>query len=169
MVRNSLLNHLPRVLQSRFTTFKALNWNSYFIRNWWVVLISIIIGSYSHLFWDAFTHTDGYFVKLIPELQNTISFLGIIHIPLFKILQHCSTLIGGMIILYYIYLLPKYDINTKPLQFKYWIIVAIITFFIVSFKLFLELNIKAYGNVIVTIIASTMLSLIITSLLMKSK
>jgi hypothetical protein len=61
-VRDNLINNLPKSVQSRFTYLKSFDWNSTFRKTWPIVILSIIIGSASHIFWDDFTHVSGYFV-----------------------------------------------------------------------------------------------------------
>ena len=164
VVRNSLFSNLPTFLQSRFLKFTHYNWNEYFKKNWFVVIISILIGAFSHLFWDSFTHDDGYFVTQLPFLQNSINFYNI-QIPYLKILQHSSTLIGALIIAFTIYKLPTEEIEKKKINIKYWIVLTFITFSIIAIRLLNGLDLKQYGNVIVTTISATLISLIITPII----
>ncbi|SOD15331.1 DUF4184 family protein [Pedobacter xixiisoli] len=160
VVRNSLLNNLPTILKARFTTFKQVDWNEYCRRNWLVVIISILIGAASHMLWDGFTHDHGYFVQKISTLQNSIHLLGI-EIPILKILQHLSTLIGGLVIAFAIYRLPINNSGNGNLNLKYWIIVVGITLTIIAVKLLTGLEIRQYGNIIVTTISALLISIIL--------
>ena len=74
IVRDILFDNLPTILKSRVMKFKMFDWNNYFKRNWLVVTISVLIGAGSHIFWDSFTHDQGYFVQTIPVLTNTVDF-----------------------------------------------------------------------------------------------
>src|SRR6476469_6066893 len=65
VVRNILIVYLPFGLNIRFSSFANFNWNKYFRSNVIVVLISLIVGSASHLFWDSFTHAHEYFFEAI--------------------------------------------------------------------------------------------------------
>lgn len=168
IVRNSLYNNLPTFLKSRFLTFKQFNWNLQFKKNWFVVSISILIGAASHIFWDSFTHDNGYFIQKIPELQNSVVFFDK-QIPVLKILQHASTLIGALIITFTIYKMPTNEIETENINLKYWTILAFITFTIISIRLLSGLDFKQYGNVIVTAISAGMISLILTPWLTGAK
>ena len=53
-----------------------------------------MIGASSHIFWDSFTHDTGFFVQEISILASSIELFGK-RIPILKILQHTSSLIGG--------------------------------------------------------------------------
>ena len=63
IVRNCLFDNLPVPLRLRVSTFKQFDWNKYFQKNWLIVIISILIGPFSLIFWDGFTHQHAYFVE----------------------------------------------------------------------------------------------------------
>ncbi len=161
-VRNRLYDNLPAFLKSRFLTFKQFNWNKYFTRNWFVVAISILIGAASHIFWDGFTHDHGYFVQAIPQLQNVVNLLGE-QIPILKILQHSSTLLGALVIAFAIYKLPINKTEEQNISLKYWSILSALTLTIVAVRLLSGLELKPYGNIIATTISAGLMSLILTS------
>lgn len=168
IVRNSLFDNLPTFLKSRFSTFKQFDWNRFFCKNWLIVIISILIGTASHLFWDSFTHNHGYFVEAIPSLTNTINIFGG-QIPIFKILQHSSTLIGALVIALAFYKLPQDNSVNKKINLKYWTIFAGLTLTIISIRILNGLEIKQYGNVIVTAISAGIISLILTPIETRTK
>ena len=110
IVRDSLFDNLPLGLKSKFLSFRKFDWNSHFKKNWLVVIISIFIGAVSHIFWDSFTHDHGYFVQTIPNLANTVNIFTL-KIPILKILQHSSTLVGGLVIFFAIYIsITKFEL-----------------------------------------------------------
>lgn len=162
IVRDRLFDNFPTLLKSRFLAFKKFDWNRHFKQNWLVVTISILIGAASHIFWDSFTHDHGYFVQTIPVLQNSVDFLGR-QIPILKILQHSSTLLGGLVIAFAIYKLPTNKTENENINLKYWVILAGLTLTIISIRLLSGLDFKQYGNVIVTAISAGLISLTITS------
>jgi len=168
IVRDSLFDNLPLGLKSKFLSFRKFDWNGHFKKNWLVVLISIFIGAVSHIFWDSFTHDHGYFVKTIPNLTNTIDILNL-EIPILKILQHASTLIGGLIIFFGVYKLPSNKTEKENINLKYWAIVFGLTFTIITLRILSGLEIKQYGNIIVTAISAVLISLTITPWLIKEK
>jgi hypothetical protein len=161
IVRDSLFNNLPPFLKSRLSPFKQFDWNRHFKQNWIVITISIIIGAASHIFWDSFTHDHGYFVQTIPALQNSVGFLGR-QLPILKILQHSSTLLGGLVIAFALYKLPTNKTEKENINLKYWTILAGLTLTIIAVRLLSGLDPKQYGNVIVTGISAVLISLTIT-------
>jgi hypothetical protein len=168
LVRDSLLDNLPTFLKSRFSTLRQFDWNKYFKKNWLVVTISILIGAASHIFWDSFTHNYGFFVETIPALTNKIDLLGM-QVPIFKILQHSSTIIGGLVIIYAIYKLPKNSKIVGNINIKYWVILTGIMLSIIAIRLLSGLEFKQYGNLIVTGISAGLISLMLTPWLIKTK
>ncbi|QLE00326.1 DUF4184 family protein [Galbibacter sp. BG1] len=168
IVRDSLLDNLPIVLKSRFFRFKKFNWINSFKRNWFAIIISILIGAVSHIFWDSFTHHNGYFVQKIPILLNSIEILGK-PIYILKILQHSSTLVGGCIIALVIYRLPREFGISANVNLKFWLILIGLTFIITLIRIFSGLDIKQYGNVIATAISAGIISLILTPLILKKQ
>ncbi len=166
IVRNSLFDNLPTFFKSRFLAFRQFNWNEHFKRNWFVVIISILIGAASHILWDSFTHEHGYFVEKIPTLINTVDLFGR-QIPILKILQHSSTIIGGLLIALAVYKLPIYKTENENLNLKYWKIFVGLTLTIIATRLLFGLDIRQFGNVIVTGISATIISLILSSFITK--
>jgi hypothetical protein len=168
IVRNPLIENLPSFLNSRFSTYIGFEWNTYFRKNWLVVIISLLIGVASHLLWDSFTHNHGYFVEALPALTETVTLFGK-EIPVFKILQHSSTVLGAILIGYAIYRLPVINTGKARLIAKYWGLVAAVSFIIIATRLFTGLNFHQYGNVIVTVISAVLISITLTPMLLKLK
>jgi hypothetical protein len=168
VVRNDLFNNIPAILRERLLKFKQLAWNDYFKKNLIAVLISIIAGICSHLIWDSFTHANGYFVKGIPALTNQVKFFNI-DIPVFKIVQHASTLIGGLIIVFALLKMPAANKVNRTINLRYWGFVILSSLVIISIRLFTGLNYLQYGNLIVTAISAVMIGLILTPLVISQK
>lgn len=168
IIRNCLVDNIPIILKSRCFVFKQFDWNRYFIKNWFTVIISILIGALSHVFWDSFTHDDGYFVQRFPELKNSISLLRI-QVPILKILQHTSSFIGILIIGSAIYKLPVQKGNLTPIRLIYWLLVFGLMLFIVALKLLSGLQFQQYGNVIVSIIAAGLMAVTIVPLVIVTR
>lgn len=166
IVRDSMFKNLPKVLSTRFSQFSKFDWNSYFRKNWFVVLSSILVGALSHIFWDSFTHEKGYFVSALPVLSETISLIGN-QVPILKFLQHSSTILGGFALAIAIVKIKPENIIVVPINLKYWAILSILTIISCAIKLFWGINLILIGNVIVTFISASLFSLILTSWLFK--
>jgi hypothetical protein len=168
IVRDSLFDNLPTILKSRLLAFKQFDWREYFKRNWLTVAISILIGAASHIFWDSFTHDHGYFAQAIPALKNTVDLFGR-QIPNFKILQHLSTFVGGLVIAFALFKLPQDKNVSGQFSLKYWSIFTGLTLTIIAFRLLSGLDYKVYGHLIVTSISAGLISLTLTPMLNRQK
>jgi hypothetical protein len=82
----------PVWIQSRLQSYRHRA-VQYTLRNMLWLSLSIIIGSMTHLLWDAFTHYTGWGVQLLPQLAASYGLFGR-HIPGYKLLQYGSSLFG---------------------------------------------------------------------------
>ncbi len=60
-----------------------------------LTLLAILLGAWTHILWDDFTHITGHSVKALPFLRMETVY----GFELFRVLQHIST-IGGAFLLY---------------------------------------------------------------------
>ena len=168
MIRDRLFDNLPLFLKARFSAFIPFDWNTYFKKNWFVVILSVLIGAISHILWDGFTHEHGCFVEVMPVLKTAIYLCGA-HVPVFSILQHSSTAIGGLIIAFVVYKLPVNHTETKSGNATYWVVVVGMTLGIIAARLLGGLDVRRFGDVIVTGISAGLISLTLVPCLIRSK
>ncbi len=80
------------------------------------IIISILIGAATHIIWDAFTHHDG-----IPEhielLRTPLMTLDNWEIMPFRVIQHVSTVLGLMLLLWWIW---RWYCQTTPADTVAW-------------------------------------------------
>ncbi|MEG0187627.1 DUF4184 family protein [Algoriella sp.] len=167
-VRNIVIIHLPYFFQERFVDFLNFDWINYFKKQWLVVIISIIIGAYSHLFWDAFTHEWGYFAKLIPALQE-VWFTKPIEVKGYKFLQHFSTFLGAIFIAFWIYKMPKQTLPITKFDYSFWLKIILLTTIISMLRFVLFPVEIGLGNIIVVVGMSGFLSLVGLGMIDKNK
>jgi len=60
---------------------------------------SIVIGAWSHIAWDAFTHDGRWGQVQLPWLGETAWTLGGFDVPFYAVLQHASTLLGALVLI----------------------------------------------------------------------
>lgn len=65
------------------------------------IMLSIALGALTHIVWDAFTHQSGWVVLQLPVLAMPIVETSQTSIKLYKLLQHGSTFLGAMLLLYW--------------------------------------------------------------------
>lgn len=164
IARDGLIKNLPFNLKSRLFRYTQFDWISHFKAHWLVISVSILIGAASHLIWDSFTHEAGYFVSTFPHLLLTIELFGH-EIPVFKIFQHGSSLIGGLIVIVALFKLTADLSVSRQTSIRYWFIVMCLTLVIVIIRIVSGLDIKLYGHLIATIISAGLIALTTTPLI----
>jgi len=93
LIRDILIKNSPKYFKKRFNQYLGFNWVNYFMANKFSVFYSIVIGILSHLFLDAFTHQDGFFVNYFTTLSTSLHVLGY-KITYYLLLQIVSSIIG---------------------------------------------------------------------------
>lgn len=127
LVKRNLILNLPSFLQRRFLPTMHLDFVPYLRRHWGIFLCSAALGAASHVVWDSFTHSSGYFVQELPFYHAIkIPYNGVRY-PLFYALQHISTFTGLFIILVYIVCMPPAPAAVARPKVLYWVLLAIIT------------------------------------------
>jgi hypothetical protein len=92
MLKAPLMALLPVSIQTRLSKYSRpllLPSVGFFLS----VTVSILIGAYTHIIWDAFTHKGRWGVHLMPLLERTLTLAGE-SLPIYKIHQYGSTIIG---------------------------------------------------------------------------
>lgn len=88
-MRKPFIRLLPNVLSHRLTPLLQAKNRLNSLRQLIVFSYSALLGMFTHVFWDSFTHDGGYFVTRIAGLNSKW-----FNIPVYKYLQHGSTLLG---------------------------------------------------------------------------
>jgi hypothetical protein len=163
VIKQNLIANLPKFLQSRFQSMLRFKFVGYFKKHFVVVIISAGIGSFSHIFWDAFTHNDGFFAQRISYYKYVVVPFDGVRYPLFYGLQHISTLVGLTIVVVYILFLKR-DRNasfSKP-SIIYWLFVLIITWSVLFLRFFFDAESLDLGNFVVTTISAILMAILLS-------
>lgn len=162
-VRDALIKNLPELLQKRLSPYIGYNWFNWLKKRWYVLVYSALIGIFSHFFWDAFTHTDGYFVQRIPALQGSAEILGVT-MRKADIGQLVSSAFGALFILAVLVWPFKEELASRLLKRKitYWFLVLLITSLVLLIR-----NGSGTGDFIATSISGGLIGLILTPSIMK--
>jgi hypothetical protein len=67
------------------------------------VILSLGLGAFTHIAWDAFTHANTFMVDRLDFLRTVIVFIGGYKLYVYKILQHLSSLIGLAVLALWIF------------------------------------------------------------------
>lgn len=167
VIMKPLCLHLPSILHLDVKSVQLIRTFPYrSIRDWIIFLVSVVIGFYSHLFIDAFTHQTGYFVQQLPMLKNSL--LGL---PIYKWLQYSLSVIGlggqfaiGLWIFVKTPTSSRIDSLSTRNKLMYWTLVLIIAATVVILKLIFTSSSNILGILIVSSISGTILGVIVASL-----
>ncbi|NBI27726.1 DUF4184 family protein [Chengkuizengella marina] len=162
--------HLPRLYNLDMRSYQVFHsWELNTFRKWIVFLTSVVIGFFSHIFIDAFTHTSGYFVLKFSFLSNTIN-----AIPVYKLLQHTLSLSGlvFLTLLCFQVLHKQNNVNRKTIisqnqKLKYWSIVLFIALIVTMLKLVFTSSNNIIGILVVSPISGMLLGIFAASLFYK--
>ena len=79
---------------------ERLVWNHAWgtLQTWWRVPSSLILGTLTHIAWDACTHKYGYFVAKVPGLNVLLFRAGGYNFWVYKVLQYLSGIVGMAIL-----------------------------------------------------------------------
>lgn len=102
VIKRPLIAVAPRGLRRRLSNcwrFERL-WPKHDLLR---VLVSMTLGGYSHLVWDALTHADGWFVRRISWLNLEFTIPGGRALAVHTALQHLCSVLGLALILLWSY------------------------------------------------------------------
>jgi hypothetical protein len=166
MVKLPLVSNFPVSIQRYFVEIARFKWKIKGFKAWSVFILSIIIGAWSHIFWDSWTHETGYFVQMFEIFKNEV-YIASFRWPVYKFLQHGSTLIGFFIIAMYVFrnrAKGDFELLNRELKCKviYWLIflAATVSFVCISY---ITGNIRGIGAVVVVLIDGAVIGCIIAS------
>ncbi|EQB3101620.1 DUF4184 family protein [Clostridium botulinum] len=175
IIKKPLIAHGPKPIDSWYYNTALKPWRINSLAQVLVFSYSAIIGMITHVFWDSFTHKGGKFVILFEGLRKNIEILNY-DIPVYKILQHGSTLLGVIFIILYIYSKRNKRINWKRInripatnnkeKISYFTTIfctALIVLFVYISLLKVNFSIKNVGSFVLTFINGLFIGTIIAS------
>ncbi len=164
VIRDPLINNMPRFLFRRFSKFRYTNWAAYAKENWWVVIFSILIGSSSHLLWDFFVHSNYQLIQ-----KNPVAILHVnahdFRIENYDVFNYINSFVGLMILIKIIWDIPLSPPDKRnQVSLSYWILISAISTFIIGFRLIIVPPLYI-DDIIVTVIAAFLIALLLMSVL----
>lgn len=100
LIKYPALSLLPLNHQHRLYNV-ASNFSFLPLHRFLLIVLSILLGAFTHILWDSFTHPQGWMVKQFIILKSPVFTIGSHLIQIHEILQHGSTLIGGILLFYW--------------------------------------------------------------------
>ncbi|MBL7857483.1 MAG: DUF4184 family protein [Cyclobacteriaceae bacterium] len=166
VVKHSLIRNLPPFLQRRFYPFAVFDFRKYFRSHVLTFALCSVIGSASHIFWDAFTHRDGYFIKTLPALyhQSYVPFQGV-NYPLWYALQHISTFVGLSTIAIVVIALQAYPVEVVKPSGKYWWMWLVVVVVVVLLRFDFNLHAVSIGRFVVSSITACCVAFLVVGVM----
>jgi hypothetical protein len=100
LVKEPLFHLLPESLQRRIEP-ESLQFSFLPLTQFIAIVIAIILGGFTHIVWDSFTHEHGEAVERWQVLYTTTFQMFGFDVRLYKLLQHTSTVIGLVLLAYW--------------------------------------------------------------------
>jgi len=107
VVAQPLALHMPDGGPFHLRDYRLLATGAWSPAAWLRAGLSALIGSFSHLLWDSFTHRSGWMAQRLPPLQGVLFHLGDTPVEAFRLLQHSSSILGGAVTLALLYRIGK--------------------------------------------------------------
>lgn len=169
VLEDGLIQLLPDFMAKKWPRF-GRSVKTYAIAEWINFIFWTLVGMLTHIGWDAFTHSSGMGVALIPALSNFIR-IGPIEAPGYKFLQHGSTLLGLGAIAIHLLLRKGRRRMPQPVE-KLMRIRLIFVGIVVGLALgryivFGTPSFSAYGEWIVSLISYSLISWTLVSFIIK--
>lgn len=170
IIKQALAENLPGYAQlDRRAQHLIRRWRLGSVQAWLVFIISVIIGFYSHVLIDGFTHASGLFVGKYHSLQQEL-----FGIPLFKWLQHSLSMAGLALEAVWLWIMLRRRgsppaIHGAQLHYKhkirYWLIVLTTAVVTVLLKLMLTSSTNIIGILVVAFLSGLLLGVLLSSII----
>lgn len=165
IIKQPLVTSLPNILQKKCMPYYNEKWNHYLLLNAWKVVLSIVIGVFTHLFWDGFTHEDGFFVRRIDALKQSV--LGL---PAYEVAQYFFSILGLLLLLNFIKNIPtQYSHSRGSLQLGFWISWVILSVGILAMRCILIPMTVLPDDIILSVLGSMIYGLLLNAVVYKWK
>lgn len=161
LVKKPLIDNMPGYFSSRLTDLRNFDFVSYLRQYLFPFLLCLLVGIASHIFWDSFTHANSYFVDHVDFLSTPVFIDGVPQAPLFRYMQHGSTIMGGGFIVVFFHRQRKIEQENKS-SLKFWIILMLIA--VATFTLRASLGFEYFGDIVTVIISAGIIGLIAASI-----
>ncbi|QIB27948.1 DUF4184 family protein [Caloranaerobacter azorensis] len=169
ILKEAVILNLPKPYCDKYYYLVKRQWKIDSLSRFIVFCYSAILGAFTHLIWDSFTHKTGFFVRNIGLLTKYLNIAGI-KIPVYKMLQHGSTFLGLTVIIIYLIAIQdnsvykNYVQTSKFYKLRFWSGVIIISLITILLKMS-QASILLLGEIIVTVIDGIFIGLVIMSML----
>ncbi|MBF9236634.1 DUF4184 family protein [Hymenobacter sp. BT683] len=169
VVRDALIAHLPGFLHARFSRYAGFDWSTYARRHAGTLVLSLLVGTVSHIAVDSFTHVDGRSVQWFPVLREWVM-EGAVNMRFYSLLQKLASVAGGVALAWYLWQLPREKATAPERDMaSFWGLMAALGAAVVAVRLQLGWAV-GFDNVYhasIVVLSAGLTSLVLTSALFK--
>ncbi|MFT4601242.1 MAG: hypothetical protein ACI857_001420 [Arenicella sp.] len=164
LVRDALIHYSPRFIKNRWCHYIGYDWKERWKNNWKMIMVSAMIGVFSHIFLDSFTHPHRLMTDNIEFLRHSISFFGT-EMKIYDIGQTWGSVFGLGAILYVIVREPEKQQFRSGFRTKmiFWSMAVSISLVILTLR-----NVGHAGDFVATSIAGGLIGLMVAPAIMKT-
>ena len=165
VIKKRFIRNLPSVLQARLQPLASFDFIPYVKSNAVVFGFSLMLGAASHIFWDGFTHYDGFFVRRLSFYEGSyVPFEGVKY-PLWYALQHISTFTGLFIVAVYVAFMKPFRTTIYDPSIAYWIFIVAIAVLILFIRFGFWPDHLDLGNFVVSSISAICMAFLLAGLI----
>ena len=131
LFKKTFIENLPRPFDWALSGLAETRFAPGSVREWTVLVVSVLLGAVSHFVWDSFTHAHGEMALRIPWLLHETTILGITRMRV-RWLQHLSTIVGGLAVLYFTWRwkllptpVPREHVRRQVEKMRFWLVAGI--------------------------------------------
>jgi hypothetical protein len=168
VVKRPLIDNLPAWISERFDTLYALDFVGYLRSHFASFMVSALIGAASHIIWDSFTHAHGFVVQRFPFFVTTIIPYDGARYPLYYALQHFSTGIGLVCLMWYLWRIPRTVFHRQPATWSFWPLLVLVAIVLLVLRFSGGWR-EQIGNQVVSVISASLAGLTVSGWWHKTK
>ncbi len=164
LVRDALIHYSPRFIKNRWCHYIGYDWSKRWKENWKMIMVSAMIGVFSHTFLDSFTHPHRFMTEHIDFLSSTVSIFGS-EMIVYNIGQTWGSVFGLMAIMAVVMREPEKRQFRSGFRTKiiFWMLAVSVSILILMLR-----NVQHAGDFIATSIAGGLIGLMVAPALMKT-
>jgi hypothetical protein len=166
VAKKNLIGSLPAFIRERFWDTYSFAFIPYIRAHFISFALSAALGTVSHIFWDSFTHAEGYFAQVLPFYKDVVVPYKGVRYPLFYALQYISSIVGLIFIVLYILSTERRPFVLPQSTVLYWFTLVAIAGIVVAvrFTLYAKTN-DSEGTRIIGCISGLCLGCVFSGLL----
>ena len=163
VVKRPLINNLPDYFRCRLTVLRDFDFVTNFRKYFVGYGLCLLTGILSHIFWDGFTHARTLIVEQFPALQTVVDYGFMPRIPVYRYIQHISSIVGLAIIAVVFHRRGKHESGFASIKPGFWVGVAGVA--LVVFTVRASMGFEYLADVGAVLIGSALAGLVLISIL----